>query len=383
MDTQLHETHEIIMTRKKSIEGQDIPPRYYQLSQQEIQRRGLVAKKKLGDDLLILCHHYQQDGTFWFGDVSGDSLYLARQAAKTRAKYIVFCGVHFMAESADVISKENQIVILPDLTAGCSMADMADVSSVEKAWSFLEDICGSDAFIPITYINSTAALKAFCAKHGGTVCTSSNSNKILRWALEQEKRVLFFPDQHLGRNTANALGVAREEIVLWRRDLDDGGLSSKEVENSKVILWDGYCSVHCRFSLEQIKAVRERIPGVKVIVHPECPEEIVAAADYSGSTNKILETISAAAPGSSWAVGTEISMVNRLAKKMAKERDIHVECLNPTSCLCSTMYQIYPGDVLWALENLVEGRIVNRVTVPGDIKELAQLALGRMLELSS
>ncbi|NQU63926.1 MAG: quinolinate synthase NadA, partial [SAR324 cluster bacterium] len=314
---------------KKSAAEKGIPPIYYQLTQEEIQQRGAEAKRILGADLLILCHHYQQDGTFWFGDVAGDSLYLAQQAAKSTAKYIIFCGVHFMAESADIITHDDQTVILPDLEAGCSMADMADTPAVEKAWDYLAGICGDNTIIPITYINSTASLKAFCASRGGTVCTSSNADKILKWALDQNKRVLFFPDQHPGRNTANALQVEKEKIVLWQRDLANGGLSDQAILNSKVLLWDGYCSVHCRFSTAQIDAVRKRIPDVKVVVHPECPEEIVQASDYAGSTNKIIQLITESEPGSSWAVGTELSLVNRLARKMAREQDKHVECLNP------------------------------------------------------
>ena len=383
MNKAIQSAFEEVQIPKMPGKKNDIPAHYYQLSQEEIQIRGTAAKKELGDDLLILCHHYQQDGTFWFADVAGDSLYLAQEAAKSTAKYIVFCGVHFMAESADIITDENQAVMLPDLEAGCSMADMADTASVEKAWDYLIRICGDNSIIPITYINSTASLKAFCARHGGTVCTSSNAEKILKWALAQNKRVLFFPDQHLGRNTANALQVEKDQIRLWQREIVDGGLSHQEILDSKVLLWDGFCSVHCRFTSTQIDAVRNRIPDVKVIVHPECPEEIVQAADYSGSTNKIIEVISESAPGSSWAVGTELSLVNRLSRKMAEEQQKHVECLNPTSCICSTMYQVYPGDVLWVLENLVDGKTVNQVSISEDTKILARQALEKMLELSN
>lgn len=374
---------EVVRPPLKTGRKQNIPPLYYQLSSEEIQRRGTEAKKILGDDLLILCHHYQQDGTFWFADVTGDSLYLAQQAAKSTAKYIIFCGVHFMAESADIITSENQIVMLPDLEAGCSMADMADTDTVTKAWDYLVGICGDKSIIPVTYINSTASLKAFCARHGGTVCTSSNADKILKWALAQNKRVLFFPDQHLGRNTANALQVGKDQIRLWQRDLTDGGLSDQEILDSKVLLWDGYCSVHCLFTTAQIDAVRNRIPGIKVIVHLECPEEIVQAADDSGSTNKIIDVINESAPESSWAVGTEQSLVNRLTRQMAEEQQKHVECLNLASCICSTMYQIYPHEVLWVLENLVDGKPVNRVSIAEDIKLEARQALEKMLELSN
>ncbi len=382
MNKILPEIDKDMRERKESIDGHFIPPSYLRLTREEIQERGMEVKQKLGDDLLILCHHYQQDDTFWFGDMAGDSLYLAQQAAATPAKYIVFCGVHFMAESADIVTPNDQIVVLPDPTAGCSMADMADITTVEKAWDRLAEICGKNSIIPITYINSAATLKAFCAKHGGTVCTSSNSAKILQWALDSGNKVMFFPDQHLGRNTANALRVNKDAIVVWNRELSNGGLTDNNVVNSKVILWDGYCSVHCRFSLSQIESVRKRIPEVKVIVHPECPEEIVAAADYSGSTNKILQMVTESDPDTSWAVGTEISMVNRLARRMKLEQGKHVECLNPTVCLCSTMYQVYPTDVLWVLENLADGKIVNQIKVPEEVAVPARQALEKMLALS-
>ncbi|MCP4756811.1 MAG: quinolinate synthase NadA [Proteobacteria bacterium] len=366
----------------KSQTGSDVPAEYYQLTLEEIHERGALAKKELGDDLLVLCHHYQQEDSYWFGDVYGDSLYLAQQATKTPAKYIVFCGVHFMAESADTITADNQTVILPDLTAGCSMADMADLETVERSWDRLVEACGENAIVPITYINSAASLKAFCAKHGGTVCTSSNSDKILKWALDQGKRVMFFPDQHLGRNTARNLGITGEEVCLWDRQSEDGGLSTERTRNAKVILWDGFCSVHCRFSTAQIENVRKRIPDVKVIVHPECPEEIVMAADYSGSTSKIIKTVTESTPETSWAIGTEVNLVNRLANNLFIEQGKHVEALNPNVCLCSTMYLVYPQDVLWILENLLDGKVLNQITVPQPTKDLAKQALDRMLELS-
>jgi len=367
---------------RRLFEYEDVPSHYYKLTREELHERGRIAKEKLGDDLLVLAHHYQQDDTFWFADVAGDSLYLAQQASKTSAKYIVFCGVHFMAESADILTRDDQIAILPSLAAGCSMADMADPDTVEDCWDVLTEICGEESIIPITYINSSALLKAFCALHGGTVCTSSNSEKILKWALDQGKRVLFFPDQHLGRNTGNLLGVAAAEMVLWDRNKDDGGLSNQQIKDSKIILWDGFCSVHCRFTAAQVESARLRDPKVKVIVHPECPEEVVQAADFSGSTNKIMDVIKAAEPGSSWAVGTEINMVNRLAREMKERDNKKVEILNPNVCICSTMYRVHPANVLWILESLVDGTVHNQISVPKETADLARQALDRMLELS-
>lgn len=366
---------------KDSLYG-EVPASYLQLTMEELYQRGQAAKEKLGDDLLVLCHHYQQQETFRFHDVAGDSLYLAQQAAKSSAKYIVFCGVHFMAESADIVTRPDQIAMLPKLSAGCSMADMADIDDVEECWDTLAEVCGEDSLLPITYINSAATLKAFCGKHDGTVCTSSNSNTILKWALAQNKRVLFFPDQHLGRNTANDLGVPSEQIVLWDQHQVDGGLIPEQIKQAKVILWNGYCSVHCRFTVDQINAARTRNPEVNVIVHPECPEEVVQASDFNGSTNRIIDVIRAAEPGTSWAVGTEINMVNRLAKELLEKENKKIEPLNPTVCICSTMYQIHPANVVWILESLAEGKVVNQITVPETIKDLSLKALNRMLELS-
>ncbi|MDH5560378.1 MAG: quinolinate synthase NadA [Deltaproteobacteria bacterium] len=361
---------------------EDIPARYYRMPLEELRQRGAEAKKRLGDDLLILCHHYQQDDTFWFSDISGDSLYLARQAAKTKAKYIVFCGVHFMVESADIITSDGQAAILPNLTAGCSMADMADIDSIEDCWDYLSDLVGSEKLLPITYINSTASLKAFCGKHGGTVCTSANAQKILTWAFKQNKKVLFFPDQHLGRNSAKALGVPADQISMWERAKEDGGLKNETIEKASIILWDGYCSVHCRFTPQHISDARARRPDTKVIVHPECPEEIVAMSDYSGSTSQIIQKISESKPGSSWAVGTEINLVNRLAKEHFKKDGKLIDILNPNVCVCSTMYRIHPANVLWVLDQLLDGNIPNQITVPPETKKLAKVAIDRMFELS-
>lgn len=360
----------------------DIPANYYHLSQDEIWERGKAIKETLGDDLFILCHHYQRDETFQFKDAAGDSLNLSQIAAEQTAKYIVFCGVHFMAESADILTAPYQQVILPNSTAGCSMADMADIDMVEDCWEEITEACG-DRFLPITYMNSAASLKAFCGKHGGVVCTSSNTEKILKWAFDQGKNVLFFPDQHLGRNTANKFGIPKDQINLWKRHEDDGGLTVEELKNTKVLLWDGYCSVHARFNVKQIEMARARNPEVKVIVHPECSEEVVNAADYDGSTNKIIKMIKDSEPGTAWAVGTEINMVHRLHQELFLTEGKRVECLNPQVCPCSTMYRTNPANVLWVLENLLQGKVVNQIKVPEETAQWARVALDRMLELSA
>lgn len=359
-----------------------IPESYYSLPTAEIWRRGDEAKKILGDSVFVLCHHYQRDETFYFHDAAGDSLNLSQVAAKQSARYIVFCGVHFMAESADILTSDAQTVMLPNLTAGCSMADMADLQSVEDCWEILEEIeGGSSSFIPITYINSSAALKAFCGRHGGVVCTSSNADRILKWAFDQNRPVFFFPDQHLGRNTAHQLGVPPESVLLWNRHHESGGLTSEQILQSKVLLWNGFCSVHARFTVKQVEAVRARHPGIQVIVHPECSQEVMAVADFSGSTNKIIEVIEASPAGSAWAVGTEINLVHRLRQRLRK-RSIHIECLETNVCPCSTMYRTHPANVLWVLENLVQGRIINQIQVPLSIAADARIALNRMLSLS-
>jgi quinolinate synthase len=363
--------------------AKSVPPAYYRIPQDELVRRGRAAKKQLGERVVVLAHHYQRDETYAFADVSGDSLYLSQQAAATSAEFIVFCGVHFMAECSDIITADHQVTLLPEPSAGCSMADMADAATVENCWQRLEAICGRERFIPITYINSPATLKAFCGRHGGTVCTSSNAGRILRWALEQQRRVLFFPDQHLGRNTANQLGVVAERIVLWEREKADGGLSQTAIENAEVILWNGYCSVHCRFTVAQIEAARARRPGIRVIVHPECPATVVQAADDSGSTDRIIRLITAAEPGSAWAVGTENNLVARLARTLSASQGKHIENLNPEGAFCSTMISVHPASVVWVLENLVEGKVVNPVRVDDPIKMEAALALQRMLDLSA
>ena len=358
---------------------EEIPKKFFQMPAKELHQWCMDAKAKLGKDLLILAHHYQQNDTYALSDATGDSLYLAQQAAKTDAKYILFCGVHFMAEAADILTSDEQIAILPNLTAGCSMADMADEDAVEAAFELIEEISGEEV-LPITYINSTAALKALVAQKGGTVCTSSNAGNILEWALKQNKKIVFLPDQHLGRNTAKAMGIPPEQMPLWDRLKDDGGLSDQQIKDSKIILWDGFCSVHQRFTVQHIENIRKRIPDIQVIVHPECPEPTVDAADFSGSTNQILKKIEEAPNGTKWAVGTEINMVNRMAKDFAPDK--YIEVLNPNVCICSTMYRNHPAHVAWVLENLLEGKVIHQIKVPDDIKVLAKQALEKMLELS-
>jgi len=358
----------------------NIPASYYQTPIADLLTRGQEIKRQLGDELVILAHYYQQNDTFSLADHVGDSLYLAQQAAKAKAKYILFAGVHFMVESADILTSDDQAAILPNLTAGCSMADMADHDHVEDAFEIIEEISG-EKIIPVTYINSTAAIKAFTAEKGGVVCTSGNSRKILEWALTQGDKVFFFPDQFLGINTALAMGIPREEIVLWNRAKHDGGLTAEQVKRAKVILWDGFCSVHQRFSPSHVEQVRQRIPGVQVMVHPECPDKTVEAADFSGSTSQILEKINQAPKGSKWAIGTEINMVNRLAKEM-KPKGIHIEVLNPTVCICSTMYRNHPAHMLWVMDHLLKGEVIHQIKVEEPVKSLARQSLERMLELS-
>ena len=338
-----------------------------------------AVRRELGDSLLILGHHYQQDEVIRFADLRGDSLKLSQLAAESRdCRSIVFCGVHFMAETADVLSRDDVSVYLPDMSAGCSMADMADLDAVEAAWSDLAELIDVEDVTPVTYINSTADLKAFCGRHGGIVCTSSNARKVLEWAFSRRRRALFFPDQHLGRNTARAMGIPLDEMPVWdpRRDL--GGNTPQAIEKSRVILWRGHCSVHQMFKPAHVAQFRERDPNVKVLVHPECSMEVVEAADLVGSTEYILKTIEEAPAGSSWAVGTELHLVNRLAKE---HPDQSIQFLSPMVCMCATMYRIDLPHLAWCLENLARGTPVNRVAVPEDTKRWARESLRRMLEL--
>lgn len=336
-------------------------------------------KRQLGDRLLILCHHYQQEAVYQFADMTGDSLKLARYAAtETGREFIVFCGVHFMAESADILTGPDQKVLLPDLRAGCPMADMATAEEVAFAWQELAKAVPEATVIPVTYVNSSAEIKAFVGEKHGSVCTSSNAEKVLTWALSHGDKVFFFPDEHLGRNSSHALGIAEDEIVRWQRGKSLGGNTPAALKKAKTILWDGYCTVHMQFKAEHVTMWRKKDPDIKVIVHPECRREVVALADHYGSTETIINTVAASAPGSSWAVGTEINLVERLARQ---HPDKTIHSLSPFQCLCSTMYRIKPGYLLWVLDNLAEGRTVNRITVADEVAVLAKKALDRMLSI--
>ena len=360
-------------------ERQSLPEKYLGLSDAEMDARIAAARKTLGDRLVILGHHYQRDEVIKFADYTGDSFRLARQiAARPQADYIVFCGVHFMAESADVLAASHQQVILPDLAAGCSMADMVNPDQLQNCWEELTQM-GFTGVVPVTYINSAASIKSFVGERGGTVCTSSNAGATLRWAFERGDKVLFLPDQHLGRNTAYKMGIPLDQMVVWDPDEIFGGLEPAQVAAAKMILWKGHCSVHTRFSAQQIAAVRQQHPGIRVIVHPEVPWEVVQAADDSGSTEYIIKTITASPVGSVWAVGTEIHLVNRLATQLAPDRT--VISLDRFGCLCSTMFRVSPNHLLWILEELVEGRVHNRIVVPDDQKYWTRVALDRMLSI--
>jgi quinolinate synthase len=342
--------------------------------------RARAAKDKLGDRVFVLGHHYQRDEVIQFADVTGDSFKLARDAAaRPEAEYIVFCGVHFMAESADILTGPGQAVVLPDMAAGCSMADMAAIAQVEDAWDVMADAGITDVTIPITYMNSTAAIKAFTGRNHGAVCTSSNAQRALDWAFEQGQKVFFLPDQHLGRNTAVLeLGLSLDDCVVYDPHKPGGGLTAEQLQAARMILWKGHCSVHGRFSIDEVVAVRERIPGVQVLVHPECKHEVVTAADLVGSTEFIIKTVEAAPAGSAWAIGTELNLVKRLA---LAHPDKQIVFLDKTVCFCSTMNRIDLPHLVWALENLVDGNVVNRITVDDDVAHWARVALDRMLAL--
>lgn len=366
---------------------QVLPQEYRDASDEELQERIKAAKARLGNKLLILGHFYQRDEIIVHADFVGDSFQLAKNATeRPDADHIVFCGVHFMAETADILSTPEQTVTLPNLSAGCSMADMANIDQVEDCWEQLGEICGTkpDAdgkqqIVPVTYMNSSAALKAFCGRHGGIVCTSSNAHAVLEWAFARGKRVLFFPDQHLGRNTALAMGMSLDQMPVWNPYKPAGGAEDPSVyADAKMILWKGFCSVHQRFTVDQIERARKAYPGVKVIVHPECSMDVVNAADGTGSTAYIVKEIANAPAGSAVAVGTEINLVNRLA---AQYPDKTVFCLDPVVCPCSTMYRIHPAYLAWALENIEQDNIVNRITVDEDTARDAKIALQRMLEV--
>ncbi|MCG0284457.1 quinolinate synthase NadA [Streptomyces sp. PSAA01] len=351
-------------------------------SDPDLVARARAAKEKLGDKVFVLGHHYQRDEVIEFADVTGDSFKLARDAAaRPDAEYIVFCGVHFMAESADILTTEAQQVVLPDLAAGCSMADMATAEQVAECWEVLTEAGVAEATVPVSYMNSSADIKAFTGKHGGTICTSSNAERALEWAFQQGQKVLFLPDQHLGRNTAvRDMGMSLEDCVVYNPHKPNGGLTPEQLRAATMILWRGHCSVHGRFSLDSVNDVRERIPGVNVLVHPECKHEVVAAADYVGSTEYIIKTLEAAPAGSKWAIGTELHLVRRLANRFA-DQGKEIVFLDKTVCFCSTMNRIDLPHLVWALESLVAGKVVNRIQVDEETEHFAKLALERMLAL--
>jgi quinolinate synthase len=358
---------------------------YLALPDHSMDDRIAQARAALGASTILLGHHYQRDEVIRFADFTGDSYRLSRIAADTDARYIVFCGVHFMAESADVLARAGQQVILPDLNAGCSMADMAEISQVEDCWDVLERAGLADETIPITYINSTAAIKAFCGEHGGLVCTSSNARSALEWAFARGQRVLFLPDQHLGRNTGSRLGIPLEEMVVWdpwavQLGSFWGGQTRDSIAASRILLWKGHCAVHQRFLPSHVDQVRAQYPGIQVIVHPECRFEVCQKADAIGSTETLIKLVEQAPAGSIFAIGTEIHLVNRLARRFAPEGK-KIITLDSTGCLCTTMYRISPQHLAWALENLVEGRVVNRIQVRANVRRWARVALDRMLEI--
>jgi quinolinate synthase len=370
-------------------ERQPLPERYIGLSDEEMDARIAAAKATLGRRLVILGHHYQRDEVIKFADYTGDSYKLARHVAQhPDAEFIVFCGVHFMAESADVLSADHQQVILPDLAAGCSMSDMAEPEQLEMCWRELSEIDVASGFsrtakqsvIPVTYINSAAAIKSFCGERGGVVCTSSNAAATLKWAWERGEKVLFLPDQHLGRNTAYKMGVPLEDMVVWDPHEMWGGLEPEAVKKARLILWKGHCSVHARFTVRQIEQLRTQHPGIRIIVHPEVPFDVVQAADDSGSTEYIIRQVKSSPAGSVWGVGTEIHLVNRLAQQVQPERTVY--SIDQFGCLCSTMFRVSPNHLLWVLEGLIAGEVHNRIVVPADQTHWTRVALDRMLSIS-
>jgi quinolinate synthase len=366
---------------KKSIrERQPLPESYLGLQDDEMALRIEAAKAALGDRLVILGHHYQRDEVIRFADYTGDSFKLANAIARhPDADYIVFCGVHFMAESADILALPHQRIILPDLAAGCSMADMAPADQLEICWQELTQLGMAARVTPITYINSAAAIKSLVGENGGTVCTSSNAAATLKWGWQQREKILFLPDQHLGRNTAFKMGVPLDQMVVWDPNQAFGGLTRDQLAAAKLILWKGHCSVHVRFTVKQIEKVRAEHPGIKVIVHPEVPFDVLQAADDSGSTEYILQQVREGAPGTKWAVGTEVHLVHRLAEEVAPGKT--VVSLDQFGCLCSTMFRVSPNHLLWVLDSLVDGEVVNEIVVPEEQKKWAKIALDRMLSI--
>jgi quinolinate synthase len=361
--------------RGVSCDGQ-LPP----ASDPNLVARAKSARKTLGSNVLVLGHHYQRNEVIQFADITGDSFKLAEEAAKqSSVENIIFCGVHFMAESADILTSDKQRVILPDLAAGCSMADMATANQVNKCWDELASIGVAEQVIPVTYMNSSAAIKSFTGEHGGTICTSSNAEAAMRWAFTQGEKILFLPDQHLGRNTAVlSLGLALEDCVLWNPWKPMGGLTEEQIKKAKVILWRGHCSVHGRFSIDSVDEIRNRVPGVQVLVHPECTHEVVSAADQIGSTEKIIRIVQSSPAGSKWAIGTELNLVQRISQN---NPDKEIYFLDKDICYCSTMNRIDLPHLVWAMESLVNGRVVNQIQVAPDVAKYAKLALERMLAL--
>lgn len=349
-----------------------------ELSDEQVLEEMYKIRQELGDRVVILGHHYQQDDVISLADYTGDSLQLAKDAAKLNSEFIIFCGVHFMAETADMLTKENQKVILPDMNAGCSMADMANRREIDRCWEYIKSST-NETIIPITYINCSALLKDFVGKNGGSICTSSNAEKIISWALSKGDKLLFFPDQHLGRNTCFNLGISLEEMVVYNPNLQNGGLTQEQIKKAKVILWYGYCSVHQGFNVEQIKAIRAKDPKIKVIVHPECSFDVVQAADEAGSTSYIINAVKNANPGDKFAIGTEINLVNRLANTYP-DKEIH--SLSPYQCLCTTMYRVRPRWLLESLRSIKRGNPINVIKVSEDVKKNSLKALDRMLEIS-
>lgn len=362
--------------------GESIRPfdDYQDLPLRELSDRIGAARAQLGRRLLILGHHYQKDDVIEFADLRGDSLRLSQQAAAVKGvEYLIFCGVHFMAETADIVTDDAVRVVLPDMAAGCSMADMADIDQVEACWDDLAEVLDVSEITPITYINSTAALKSFCGEHEGTVCTSGNADRILKWGFGQRPRVLFFPDQHLGRNTAKKMGIPLDEMTVWDPHLPMGGNDADTLRRAKVLLWRGHCSVHQMFSATHVDQFRQRDPEFRILVHPECPMEVVDRADVVGSTESIIKTVEASPAGSKWAIGTELHLVNRLKQE---HPDLDIRFLSSMVCMCATMYRIDLPHLCWAIENLVEGRVVNEIRVIDPVRRWAKVALDRMLELA-
>ena len=359
---------------------QDIPREYLSMEPAELERRIRAAREQFGERVVVLGHHYQRDEVIQYADFTGDSFKLAQAAAaQKKAEVVLFCGVHFMAESADILTDPSVHVVLPNMAAGCSMADMADPEDVYEAWDTLTEWLGDDhGIVPMTYMNSAASLKAFVGEHGGIVCTSSNADKTFDWAFERGEKILFFPDQHLGRNTGYAMDIPLDQMVLWNYRQPNGGLTREQVERAKVILWQGHCSTHQRFSVAQIEKAREDYPGINIIVHPECSWDVVQAADYNGSTERIIKMVSEAPAGTTWGVGTEINLVNRLAQE---NPDKTIFCLDPVVCPCSTMYRIHPAYIAWVLDSLLDGKLVNEVRVDEKTREWSLVALERMLAL--